>query len=110
MAGFARDIRDQKGEIIHIFYGNMGLNSNNSTELEGMVASLMIVDRNNILLVIMEGDLAIILSLATKILYGSLVSKVTSSWRLVQGLRCLLPSCDACKQSPFTTCAGKPIP
>ena len=59
MAGFGGDIRDHKGEIIHNFYGNMGLNSNNSTELEGMVASLMIVDRNNILLVIMEGDSAI---------------------------------------------------
>ena len=89
MAGFGGDIRDHKGEIIHIFYGNMGLNSNNSTKLEGMVASLMIVDRNNLLLVIMEGDSVIILSLAAKILYGSLVSKVTSSWRLVHGLRCL---------------------
>ena len=89
MASFRGAIRHHKGEIIHIFYGNMGLNSNNSIELEGMVASLMIVDRNNILLVIMKGDWAIILSLAAKILYGSLVSKVTSSWHLVQGLRCL---------------------
>ena len=89
MASFEGDIRDHKGEIIHIFYGNMGLNSNNSTELEGMVASLMIVGRNSIFLVIMEGDSAIILSLAAKIIYGSLVSKVTSSWSLVHGLRCL---------------------
>ena len=63
MAGFGGVIRDHKGTIIHIFYGNMGINSNNAAELEGIIAGLTIVYRHNLLLEIMEGDLAIILSL-----------------------------------------------
>ena len=79
MAGFGGAIRKYKGEIIHLFYGNIGFNSNNATEIEGMIAGLTIVDNNSILPVIVEGDSAIILSLAAKLLHGSLVSKVTTS-------------------------------
>ena len=43
--GFDGVIRDHNGEIIHLFYDNMGLDSNNATELEGMVVGLMIVVR-----------------------------------------------------------------
>ena len=89
MAGFGGAITNYKGEIIHLFYGNMGFNSKNSAELEGLFVGLMIVDRKNILSINMEGDLAIILSLATEILYGMLVSEVTSSWCLAHGLSCL---------------------
>ena len=63
MASFGGAIKDHKGTIIHIFYGNMGINSNTAAELEGMIVGLTIVDRLNLLLAIVEGDSAIILSL-----------------------------------------------
>ena len=89
MAGFGGAIRKYKGEIIHLFYGNIGFNSNNAAELEGMIAGLTIVDNNSILPVIVEGDSAIVLTLAAKLLHGTSVSKVTTSWRLDHGISCL---------------------
>ena len=64
----------------------MGFNTNNAAESEGMIVGLTIVDRKGLLLVIVEGDSAIILTLAAKLLYGTLVSKLTNSWHLAHGI------------------------
>ena len=77
--GYSGAIRDHCRDIIHIFYGNMGPDSNNATELEDMVAGLMIAVKINLLPLIVEGDFTIILSLATKIHNGIPVSKVTTN-------------------------------
>ena len=89
MAGFGGAIRNYKGEIIHLFYRNLGFKSNDATELEGMVVGLTIVENKGLLLVIVEGDSTIILTLAAKILHGSPVSKVTTSWHLAHGINFL---------------------
>ena len=54
--GFGGAIRDHSGDIIHILYNNMGLDSNNVAKLEGMIGDLMIVSRRNLLPLILEGD------------------------------------------------------
>ena len=60
-SGFDGVIRDHNEEIIHLFYDNMGLDSNNAAEPEGMVVGVTIVVRRNILPLIVEGDRTIIL-------------------------------------------------
>ena len=81
-ASFGGAIRNSQGNITLIFYGNSGFNSNNAAELNGLIVVLSLVKHKGILLIIVEGDSAIILSMASKLLHGSQVSKVSTSWRL----------------------------
>ena len=80
-AGFGGAIRNNQGNIINLFYGNSGFNSNNAAELDGLIARLTLVKQKGLFPVIVEGDFAIILSMASKLLHGSQVSKVTTNWR-----------------------------
>ena len=78
-AGFSGVIRNNHGSITHLFYGNSGFNSNNAVEPDGLIAGLSLVQQKGLLPIIVEGDSAIILSMASKLLHGSQVSKVTTS-------------------------------
>ena len=71
IAGFSGVIRNNDGDITHLFYGNSGFNSNNAAELDGLIAGLTLVKQKGLLPVIVEGDSAIILSMASKLLHGS---------------------------------------
>lgn len=54
-AGFDGAIRDHKSEIIQIFYGSLGNDTSNVTELDGLVEGLDMDERRNILPLILEG-------------------------------------------------------
>ena len=41
-------IRDHNSEIIQMFYGSLGLDSNNAVELEGLVEGLGIADKRSL--------------------------------------------------------------
>ena len=87
--GFGGAIRNSQGNITLIFYGNSGFNSNNAAKLDGLIVGLSLVKQKGLLPIIVEGDSAIILSMASKLLHGSQVSKVATSWRLAHGINSL---------------------
>ena len=43
MAGFGGACRDHKEEILQVFHGNIGFDTNNSVELEGMIQGIHLV-------------------------------------------------------------------
>ena len=45
----------KKSEVIWIFYGNLGIDSNNAAEIDGLVEGLDMDERRNILPLILEG-------------------------------------------------------
>ena len=55
-AGYGGAIKYHNGNITLLFYGSIGLESNNVVELEGMVVGLIITNKMNLLPLIMEGN------------------------------------------------------
>ena len=68
-----------------MFYGSLGLDSNNSVKLEVLVGGIGIADRKRLQPLIVEGDSQIILSMATKIHNDTSISKVAFSWHIEHG-------------------------
>ena len=64
MAGFGGTCRNSDGEILHIFLGSIGEDTNNLTELEGMLQGINIVIRKGWLLTMVEGDSLILIRMA----------------------------------------------
>ena len=56
--------RNSDGEILHIFFGSIGEDTNNSTELEGMLQGVKIVIREGWLPTMVEGDSLILVQMA----------------------------------------------
>ena len=75
-------IWNHKGEIFLIYHGNIGHNSNNAAELEGLIGDIEIVVENKFFPLIVEGDSQIILLMVSKIMHRSQTYKLTPSWRL----------------------------
>jgi ribonuclease HI len=55
--GFGVVIRDRNGQIIHILAGNIGFNSNNSTEIWGLILGIQLTSSLGLNQLIIEGDL-----------------------------------------------------
>ena len=68
--GFRVAIRNHASDILWTFFGNINYERNNIEKLEGLVEGVSIASRNNLLPLIEEGDLQVIVSLATKIHHG----------------------------------------
>eukprot|EP00253_Pinus_taeda_P002560 PITA_02560 len=81
-AGFGGIIRDSKGSPVQIYFGNIGWDTNNAAELEGLWQGLSIARELNLYPLIVEGDSQIIINMATHIQNGSHTRKVAHSWRL----------------------------
>jgi ribonuclease HI len=81
-AGFGAILRNSNGEILYLVAGFMGENTNNVTELTGLLRGLQEATDNHFNKVIMEGDSQIIIQLITKILHGENPRKISPSWRL----------------------------
>eukprot|EP00253_Pinus_taeda_P034194 PITA_34194 len=84
--GFGGAIRDYQGTPLIIFYGSIGWNTNNAAELEGLWGGLNLAQEQGFFPLIAEGDSQIIITMASKLLQGSPVHKVSSSWRLAPRL------------------------
>jgi ribonuclease HI len=59
------------GQILHIFYGYLGINSNNVAELWALIKGLQITHQNQFHQLIVEGDSQLIIHMLTKLQWGS---------------------------------------
>ena len=74
--------RNYNGEIIQVFFGSLGIDTNNSAELEGMIQGIQIIILNGWLSAIVEGDSRILIQMAQQMANGKSTEKATSSWCL----------------------------
>lgn len=72
-----------------MFFGSIGWNTNDAAELEGLWRGLHLAKERGLLPLIVEGDSQIIINMASKLLQGSPVHKVSSSWRMATRLELL---------------------
>lgn len=89
LAGYGGAIRNSEGKPIGLCWGYIGLNSNNVAELRGLLEVLSMAFRKGWLPLILEEDDQVILQMATKLLHGKPVSKVTDNWKMNHSLEVL---------------------
>jgi len=82
LAGFGGIIRNHEGEPLILYYGNIGWDTNNSAELEGLWQGLLLAGGHNFHSLEVEGDSQILINMAKNILNGSHAKKIATSWRL----------------------------
>jgi ribonuclease HI len=75
-------IRDSEGKILGLLAGFLGETTNNVTELTGLLRGLQVAMDKDYRNIVLEGDSQVIIHLITRILNGSLPSKISLSWRL----------------------------
>jgi ribonuclease HI len=82
-SGYGAVIRNNLGQIQSITAENLGCDTNNSTEIWGLLKGVQMALDQNLTCLIIEGDSKIIIDLVTKILNGRDPGKITPSWRLL---------------------------
>jgi ribonuclease HI len=82
-SGYGAVIRNNLGQIQSLIAENLGCDTNNSTEIWGLIKGVQMALDQNLTCLIIEGDSKIIIDLATKILNGRDPGKITPSWRLL---------------------------
>eukprot|EP00253_Pinus_taeda_P014528 PITA_14528 len=82
--GIGGVIRNQDGEIIHIYYRELGESTNNEMEFVALEHGLRILKNLQTSKVIVEGDLSLVISVAKKIYAGTTESRATKRWRLAK--------------------------
>jgi len=82
LAGFGGLCRNERGEIVKVFFGQVGFDSNNSAELEGLTQGLTLAISEGWLPAVVEGDSKVIIGIAKKLAAGQVPGKVTRSWRM----------------------------
>jgi ribonuclease HI len=86
LAGVGEAIRDSGGEILGIYWGCIGVNTNNVAELKTLLAGLVMASTHGWFPIILEGDSQIILQMAKAMLNGKQVHKVADNWRMAHNL------------------------
>lgn len=81
-AGFGGILRNHVGTPLQVYFGNMGWDTNNSAELEGLWQGLLLADQLNLQPLIVEGDSQLLINIATHLQNGSQARKIAPSWRL----------------------------
>jgi ribonuclease HI len=71
------------GHIQSLIVENLGCDTNNSTEIWGLIKGVKMALDQNLNCLIIEGDSKIIIDFATKILNGRDPWKITPSWHLL---------------------------
>eukprot|EP00253_Pinus_taeda_P034383 PITA_34383 len=87
--GYGGVIRDHTGQVLKVFFGSIGWNTNNVAELEGLWQGLNIAQKDNFFPLIVEGDSQILINMAIKIQQGTEAQKISTSWRMVARLELL---------------------
>jgi ribonuclease HI len=82
-SGYGEIIRNNLGQIHSLIAENLGCDTNNSTEIWGLITGVKMALDQNLTYLIIEGDSKIIIDLATKILNGRDPRKITPSWCLL---------------------------
>jgi len=85
-AGYGGVFRDEMGTIRHIYHGNIGNDTNNVAELEGIWKGIYIAEQENWYPLEVEGDSLIIIAAVIRIQAGSPASKIATSWILLSRL------------------------
>lgn len=83
-AGHGGVLRDDRGDIIFIFYGNLGKTTNNMAELMAMEQILEFLVEENRQNTIIEVDSEIVINSVRRISWGTRPKKSSSNWRLIQ--------------------------
>lgn len=82
MAGFGGILRNHEGTPLQIYFGNIGWDTNNSAELEGLWQGLILTWNLNLQPLVVEGDSQILINMAKHLQNGSQARKIATSWRL----------------------------
>eukprot|EP00253_Pinus_taeda_P010390 PITA_10390 len=83
-AGIGGVIRNQEGEIVHIYCRALGEGTNNEMEFAELEQGLRILKSLQNSNVVVEGDSALVISVAKKIQGGTQACKATRHWRLAK--------------------------
>ena len=78
--------RDSTRVILYIYYGSIGLETNNTEDIEGLMLGINIVSRSGWFPVTVEGDSRVIIQMARNISNGKRPEKVATSWRIMNKL------------------------
>jgi len=84
MAGIGGSLRNQHGEILHIYYRALGESTNNEMEFAALEHGLRIVKSLRLCNIILEGDSSLVISTAQKMQRGTKANKATKHWRLAK--------------------------
>lgn len=87
MAGIGGVIRNQVGEILHIYCRELGESTNNEMEFAALEQGLIILKNLQTSKAIMEGDSSLVISVAKKIHGGTKASRATKHWRLAKVMK-----------------------
>jgi ribonuclease HI len=82
-------IRKKTCQIQFLIAENMGYDTNNSTEIWGLIKGIQMDLDHNLTRLIIEGDSKVIIVLATKIINGKDKEKITPRWCLLGPLNSL---------------------
>eukprot|EP00253_Pinus_taeda_P002079 PITA_02079 len=77
--GFGGIIRNHEGSHMQIYFGNIGWDTNNSAELEGLWQGLTLAWNLNLQPLVVEGDSQILIQMAKRLQNGSQASKIPTS-------------------------------
>lgn len=83
--GYRGVLRDEHGEVIFIFYYNLGKVMTNMVELMTMEQCLDFLKQDNQQNVIVEADSELIIDSIKRISGGSRPEKFSRNWHLIQG-------------------------
>jgi len=81
-AGYGSVIRNNEGRILGVQWRNIGINTNNITELEGLIMGVQWVIQKGWKPLIIEGDSKLIITMARKIQLGQKATKAGNNWRM----------------------------
>lgn len=104
LAGYGGAIRNSEGNPVGIYWGYIGLNSNNVADLRGLLEGLLMAVRNGWLAMILDGDSQGILQMANKLLNGKPVSKVVNNWKMNNSLEQLRNMLHGTLKSRYIMC------
>ena len=68
---------------MHIYYGYLGMDSNNVAELEGLWHGICIAEKENLFPLEVEGDSQILIEAAIRIQSSTPATKIALSWHLL---------------------------
>ena len=80
MAGIGGALRNQHGEILHIYYRALGESTNNEMEFSALKHGLIILKSLRKCNVIVEGDSSLVISTTKSIQGGTKANKATKHW------------------------------
>ena len=85
-AGYGGVFQDHNGRIITMYMGEIGIDTNNSAELECMIQGFQCLVREGRIPVIIEGDTHILIEKTKRMVSGKTCEKVSYRWRLASHL------------------------